>query len=384
MKPNGFFRPQWSPDGKLIAFTSDRNTDWKGHSNNAGWEHLQELSIYIIQPDGNNFKRLTGAGVISVSPKWSKDGKEIIYCEMPVENSWLARGVSSSAKVSSQILSINLETGKRTILTAGSGLKLYPSQLPDGSLAYVTKAGLVNGIAYTKGSAEFPKNMRSPSWSPDGKKVVYEKIEYRPRPQNQLLYSWDADYEYRYTDVFPSFSVDGTLVVTNKDVDSSIVTMRANGSDKQLVFNARTGCTDNTDGPCSGTRGAAFAPSWSPDGEWLVFGYGGYFQARNTSIATIMMARRDGSDLQGLTDGTPNAGFPSFSADGKEIVYRSWSANEQGLRILNLESKKVRVLTTQLDNLPGWSVNNLIVFTRKSSDTNFDIYTIKPDHRKSS
>jgi hypothetical protein len=76
---------------------------------------------------------------------------------------------------------------------------------------------------------------------------VYEKVDYTPRPQNQLLYSWDPAYEYRYTDVFPSFSKDGTLLVTSKDVDSSIVTMNADGSNKKLVFQA--------------VQGAAFAPS---------------------------------------------------------------------------------------------------------------------------
>ena len=45
--------------------------------------------------------------------------------------------------------------------------------------------------------------MRAPAWSPDGRLVVYEKSDFTPRPQGQPLYSWDADYEYHYTDVFP-------------------------------------------------------------------------------------------------------------------------------------------------------------------------------------
>jgi hypothetical protein len=41
-----------------------------------------------------------------------------------------------------------------------------------------------------------------------------------------------------------------------------------------------------------------------------------------------------------------HSGFPSYSADGKEIVFRVWGAEDKGLRIINLDTRKVRVLTT--------------------------------------
>jgi Tol biopolymer transport system component len=209
--------------------------------------------------------------------------------------------------------------------------------------------------------------------------VVYEKVDYTPRPQNQLLFSWDPKYQYRYTDVFPSFSKDGTLLVTNKDEDSSIVTMNAEGGNKHLVFKSSTGCNGTPAGPCGAMDGVAFGPSWSPDGQSIVFSFGGFLQIRGKSIAKIMTVHRDGTDVQDLTSGNPNAGFPSWSADGKEVVFRTFGENEMGLRIINLDTHNVRVLTTALDNLPEWSPDgSRIVFTRKQ-DNNFDIYTIKPD-----
>lgn len=380
MRPNGFYRPQWSPDGNWIAFSSDRNTDWRTHDDNTGWEHLQELAIYIVRPDGSGLRKVTGAGVTSGSPKWSADGKQIIYYEMTVQTSWLARVDQLSKTASSQIVAVNLETGKRTMLTHGDGLKLQPQFLPGGRVGYTTKSAQVTGIAYSDGgAAAFPENMRSPSWSPDGQSVVYHKIDNTTREQYEQLYSWDPEFEMRYTDVFPGFSIDGTLVVTAKDVDSSIVTMHADGSNRKLVFKSATKCSGNQPGPCGDMDGVAFGPCWSPDGEWILFCFGGYLRLRKTHVAKIMLCRRDGSDLQELTDGKPNAGFPSFSPDGKEIVYRTWGPGQEGLRIMNLATKQVRVLTDQQDNLPAWSVNNLIVFTRRSADNVFDVWTIKPD-----
>src|SRR4029077_13381943 len=47
-KLGGFSRPAGSPDGQWIAFSSDRNFDFKPHEfPQPGWEHPQELSIYV-------------------------------------------------------------------------------------------------------------------------------------------------------------------------------------------------------------------------------------------------------------------------------------------------------------------------------------------------
>jgi Tol biopolymer transport system component len=366
LKPNGFFRPAWSPDGKWLAFASDRNTEWKGHGNGSGWEHVQELRIYLVKTDGTGLRKISQDGVCSGSPKWSPDGKRIVFYEMTVEDTWNARTSFGAARATSQIVSVDINTSERTVHTTGADLKLLPQYVSADNIGFLAKAGENEGIGYTNSKAIKAK-LRSPSWSNDGGKIVYEKQDWTPRTQNQLLYSWDADYEYRYTDVFPSFAIDGKLVVTEKDDNSSIAIMDADGSNKKRIFPA----TDDV---------AAFSPSWSPDGQLVAFGYGGFFQDRKTKAAKIVMVKRDGTGLQDLTDGMPNAGFPSWSPDGKKIVYRVWGKEEGGLRIMNVEDRSVTVLTKEFDNVPYWSPDGTkILFTRKHDGNNFDIFTIKPD-----
>lgn len=381
--PDCYFRPQWSPDGQWIAFSSDRNTTWTGHDKGHGWEHTQELSIYIIRPDGTGFRKVASKpGYCLGSPKWSPDGRRITFYEMTVEATWGARRPNYIGKAYSQIVSVDVATGDRVEHTTGTDLKLQPQFLSNAEIGYLVKYGPNEGLAYTSDRAPVKQSfIRAPNWTADGKSVIYEKVAFKPvRPLDKPLFSWDRDWDYRHVDVFPLMSRDGWVVFTEKQLgNSSVFVMRPDGSDKRKVFESSGRGLDEKKVQM-GLAGA-FQPCWSPDNQWIAFGLGYWFAERNTMTAALWRVRPDGSGAEQLTDGSVHSGFPSYSADGKELVFRVWSATEKGLRVLNLETRKTRVLTQGLDNLPGWSPDGKrIVFTRKrAEDGNFDIYTIRPD-----
>ena len=383
LMPDCYFRPAWSPDGKWIAFSSDRNTVWRGHDNGSGWEHTQELSIYVISVDGSGFHQVaTRPGYCLGSPKWSPDGRRIVFHEMTVEATWGARRPNYVGKIESQIVSVDVTSSERIEHTHGPDLKLQPQFISATEIGYLIKYGPNEGLAYTSGRPAVHKPfLRSPRWAPGGDKVIYEQVTFKPaRPMFKPLYSWDADWDYRESDVFPQLSRDGAwLVYTEKQLgDSSVCIMRPDGKDRQVVF--ETAAHGLVDAKVHMGLAGAFQPAWSPDGQWIYFGLGYWFQERATETAAIWRVRRDGSGAEQLTDGTLHSGFPSVSADGKSIVFRVWSEKEKGLRIMDVDTRMIRVLTTDQDNLPGWSPDGKrIVFTRKGEDGNFDIYTIHPD-----
>lgn len=56
--------PAWSPDGRRIAFSSDRDGDW---------------DIYVMNADGSDVRRLTDNSDADSQPAWSPDGQRIAF-----------------------------------------------------------------------------------------------------------------------------------------------------------------------------------------------------------------------------------------------------------------------------------------------------------------
>ena len=371
--PGGDYRPSWSPDGSMLAFSSERG---KPPRMAAGrWEHIHEPSVYVMRADGGGVRRLTADGQLAGSPRWSADGRRVVFYELAVEDSFRARGRGGQARVESRVVSVDVDTGERTEHASGPGLKLSPQFVAADHVGWLAKSGPAATLAFSDGGKGATGDIGNPSWSHDGRRVVYQQGPIatiaRPRAPGEVLAGRDPGFELRYASGFPAVSPDGRRLVVSERTDrgrpddrTGLAVWGTDGADPRRIFRG---------------DGSVMSPQWSHDGEWIVFGAGGYFGARRTRPGRVMVVRPDGSDPRAVTEGPLNAGFPSFSPDGREVVYRVWGDTAEGLRIVDLADGTVRTLTTGYDNFPAWSpAGDLIVFSRLA-DGDFDIFSIRPD-----
>jgi Tol biopolymer transport system component len=95
--------PSWSPDGKQLAFVSDRDTPGVGSD------------VYVVNVDGTKCTRVTyvASALYNLQPSWGPDGKQIAFS-------------------TDQVFVVNADGTGVTQLTSGSGFNSTPSWTEDG------------------------------------------------------------------------------------------------------------------------------------------------------------------------------------------------------------------------------------------------------------
>jgi TolB protein len=387
--PGGDYRPSWSPDGQWLAFTSDRDSPGaQAKTPGSPFAPHQSTEIYIQRADGSELKRLTDSEASVGSATWSPDGKQVAFYEASAID-WRALSrhfpIPDVVPPSSQIVSLEITSGKRKLLTTGPGRKLSPQWISLDRVSYI-RADTVEkadaprrAINYWSERIQFTDGKAGPkglfahvSWSPDGKQMVFHRELPGKWPPLSPSFSSDAMFRLTRTGIFPSYSPDGRQLVSNTAnaaiVHNSLVVMNRGGTNRRIVFD-------------DSTRNSV-APVWSPTGDRIAFGLGGFNSFSRSRPGQVVIIGADGSGMRRVTpSNTVNYGFPSWSPDGKRLVLRYVEGMTKGLAILELESGKLSPLTSGAwnDNFPAWSPQGDLILFTSDRDGDWELYTIRTD-----
>jgi hypothetical protein len=222
------FYPAWSPDGKRIAFWSNR-ADGNG-------------DVFVMNADGSGVTRLTvNSGVDDEEPAWSPDGARIAFAS--------TRDFVGSIP---EIWVMNADGSGATRLTVDPGAAdREPAWSPDGQHiafrsdrdgqpeVYVMNADGSNQTRLTTDPGEDVQ----PSWSPDGTRIAFSST--RNGAHDVYVMNADGSNQTRLT-TSPAHEFDPTWSPDGKKIAFDSTTTFGDGGDEVLVMNADgTGATTN-------------------------------------------------------------------------------------------------------------------------------------------
>jgi tricorn protease len=396
--------PRFSPDGKWIAFSSDRNGN---------------LDVYIMPSTGGTPKQLTHHSADDVVLGWTPDGRGVLFSSQRGEDfmgqlyvvnvnggmPWHAgpdMGNAASFSPDGNRIAYNpkgqvywrkyyrgayatdvwiedVAAKKFTQVTDFDGLDSWPMWSRDGDIYFVSDRdgnGLTNiwRVAEAGGKADKVTSFKSgdvrfPSISADGKTIVFEhdfgiwKLDTASKKVTPIKLDIDAETEENDSEMraFSSEADDYDVAPNARrmvvSVHGELFTVPVEEGDVRQI----------TDSPAR-DRGVAY----SPDGKWLSFISDGSGREEIYVIAT------DGSgEAQKLTNLDALKFGYNWSPDSKEIAF---TTSDSKLRKVNVSTKAVTELdASRYGNIstPEWSPDGKwLTYSKADASRTTDIYVL--------
>jgi len=396
--------PRFSPDGKWIAFSSDRNGN---------------LDVFIIPSSGGTAKQLTFHSADDTVLGWAPDGRGVLFSSQRGEDfmpmlyvvsvdggmptkAGTDMGLAASFSPDGKRIAYNpkgqvywrkyyrgayqtdvwiedISTRKFTQLTDFDGLDSWPMWSNDGGIYFVSDRdgnGLTNiwresenGGKAERVTAFKSGDVRFPSISADGKVIVFEhdfgiwKLDTGSKKVTPIHLDINAETEENATETraFASEADDYDLAPNSRRIALSIhgelFTVPVEEGDIRQITN-------------SPARDRLV--NYSPDGKWLAF-----ISDRSGREELYVVAVDGAGETQKLTDIDALKFGYNWSPDSKEIAFTS---SDSKLRKINVASKQIAEIdASRYGNIstPEWSPDGKwLAYSKQDASRTNDIYLI--------
>ncbi len=227
--------PVWSPDGRRIAFVSDRDGN---------------REIYVMNADGKEPRNVSQNAADDWTPTWSPDGQSLAFASFR-DGNW-------------ELYTMRADGSEQTRLTDSPSADYAPAWSPSGDLLAFVSDRDGNLEIYTlnplDGSGlrrftDHPATDQAPAWSPDGEELAWESY----RDDNMEIYVADRDGENAQPltrdayadDRGPAWSPWGDRIAYYSN---------AQGGWDIMTLDLETGSRSNL----TGSQALESAPNWGP------------------------------------------------------------------------------------------------------------------------